>query len=89
MRLAKHLTLSNVTDVCWLQKACIVHDMASGTDYRRLANHHKGLYFTGSDADQHLQQRFQEVTSGQEVKQETIQVMMGRTITAPKAGESL
>jgi predicted ATPase len=70
-----------------LKKACIVHDMASGTDYRKMAHHHRGLYFVGSHADEQLQQRFNDVTHGQKVQGETVQVMMGRNIQVPKAGK--
>lgn len=38
---------------CPLQAECVIHDMASGVDYRRLASHAMGTYFTTPDKCAH------------------------------------
>ena len=73
---------------CVLQSRCIVHDMASTTDYRRLAQHHRGLYFTDDQRDQELDTRFEELIGHQEPQQATVEVQMGRKIRVPAAGGS-
>ena len=49
-----------------LQARCVVHDMASPVDYRRLAHHHRGLYFCPpdfADPGAELRSRFAEVAA--------------------------
>lgn len=41
-----------------LQRRCVVHDMASGVDYRRLAHHARGTYFIAPDRDAALAEAF-------------------------------
>jgi predicted ATPase len=41
-----------------LQRRCVVHDMASGVDYRRLAHHARGTYFVAPDRDAALAEAF-------------------------------
>ena len=65
---------------CVLQSRCIVHDMASTTDYR--------LYFTDDQRDQELDARFEELIGQQEPQQATVEVQMGRKIQVPAAGGS-
>ena len=60
--------------------------MASTTDYRRLAQHHRGLYFTDEQRDQELDTRFEELIGHQEPQQATVEVQMGRKIQVPAAG---
>lgn len=43
-----------------LQTQCVVHDMASATDYRRLAQHTRGLYFISTPAQVTRQPRSEE-----------------------------
>lgn len=74
-----------------LKENCLVHDMNSETDYRRLAHFHRGLYFTKpdfSDPDEELIRRFQEVVREGHVPehQERVEIMMGRHINIARAG---
>lgn len=43
------------------QAECDSHDMASPTDYRRLAKHQRGLYFVTASRDEDLYEEFIEV----------------------------
>ncbi len=69
-----------------LQEACVIHDMASPTDYRKLAHHERGLYFVTPDRNALLHERFVELTNNQPVKPATVPVAMGRTLHVPHAG---
>ncbi len=70
-----------------VQKACKVHDMASVTDYRRLAHHHRGLFFTDESREEELQARFQEVAQPHATRPIRVDVIMGRTLDVAQAGE--
>lgn len=70
-----------------MQKACIVHDMNSVTDYRRLAHHHRGLYFTDAQKEEELQARFKEVAAPNCTGPIRVDVIMGRTLDVAQAGK--
>ena len=70
-----------------MQKACKVHDMASVTDYRRLAHHHRGLFFTDDQREEELQARFQEVAQPHSTRPIRVDVIMGRTLDVAQAGK--
>lgn len=70
-----------------MQKACKVHDMASVTDYRRLAHHHRGLFFTDEKKEEELQARFQEVAQPHPTRPLRVDVIMGRTLDVAQAGK--
>lgn len=69
-----------------LKRACRIHDMASPTDYRRLAQHRSGLYFTSSHREHELWDRFIELTNNREVGPEWVEVAMGRQLELPRVG---
>jgi hypothetical protein len=78
-----------------LQEACVVHDMASAVDYRRLARHAAGVYFLAPDRGDALHAAFLEAGeisgngSGRGVVGQpgpaTVDVAMGRTLVVPQA----
>ncbi|KAL4448617.1 hypothetical protein ABPG75_005836 [Micractinium tetrahymenae] len=69
-----------------LKEQCLVHDMESQTDYRKLAQHHRGLYFVTPSREEDLYERFMELTNGQPVRKEWVDVAMGRQLELPRAG---
>jgi len=69
-----------------LKRACVVHDMASPTDYRKLAKHRGGLYFTSENRETELQERFLELANNSPVAPQSIEVAMGRTLEMPRTG---
>ncbi|KAH7624102.1 hypothetical protein Ndes2526B_g01357 [Nannochloris sp. 'desiccata'] len=69
-----------------LKRACVVHDMASPTDYRKLAHHRGGLYFTSEDRENELQERFLELANNNSIVPQLIEVAMGRTLEMPRTG---
>ncbi len=60
--------------------------MDSRTDYRKLAHHHRGLYFTEPDRDEALHQIFTELTNHQHIGPAEVTVQMGRKLPVPEAG---
>ena len=69
-----------------LKDACVVHDMASPTDYRKLAHHERGQYFVTQDRAQLLHERFVELSNNHTIRPATLPVAMGRTLLVPHAG---
>ena len=63
--------------------------MESVTDYRRLAHHHRGLFFTDDCKEEELQARFKEVAAPHPTRPLRVDVIMGRTLDVAQAGKSL
>lgn len=63
--------------------------MESVTDYRRLAQHRRGLYFTGPDACDLLKETFVTLTNNNPIQRTEVAVQMGRKLTVRRAGEWL
>ncbi|GBG00285.1 hypothetical protein Rsub_12964 [Raphidocelis subcapitata] len=69
-----------------LKEACVIHDMASPVDYRRLAHHARGLYFVEPNRDEELWEAFLEAGGGGGAPAPaTLQVAMGRVLHVPDA----
>ena len=69
-----------------LKRFCVLHDMASTTDYRKLAHHRGGLYFTSENREEELQERFLELANSNPVVSQTVDVAMGRSLKLPRVG---
>ena len=75
-----------------LKEETEVHDMASPVDYRRLAHHRKGLYFSPRDSknpDGELTEHFAHLAAnagGDAPEPREIAVQMGRKLHVPLAG---
>lgn len=61
--------------------------MESVTDYRRLAHHHRGLFFTDDRKEEELQARFKEVAQPHATRPLRVDVIMGRTLDVAQAGK--
>lgn len=69
-----------------LKSACVIHDMVSPTDYRRLAQHRSGLYFVSREREAELEGRFLELANHQPVGPQEVEVAMGRRLRLPRVG---
>lgn len=75
-----------------LKEETDVHDMASPVDYRKLAHHRKGLYFSprdSKDPDRELTEHFASLAAtagGNTPEPRQIEVQMGRKLNVPLAG---
>ncbi|GFH09302.1 uncharacterized protein HaLaN_04412, partial [Haematococcus lacustris] len=69
-----------------LKAECKTHDMASTTDYRKLASTQKGLYFTDPlTREQDLQEEFEDSAEFVPSAPCSVEVQMGRSIQVPRA----
>jgi peroxisome-assembly ATPase len=69
-----------------LKKECIIHDMASPVDYRKLASHRSGIYFVSPSREEDLWERFMELTNRVELKMVEVEVAMGRRLKLQRVG---
>ena len=60
--------------------------MESDRDYRKLAHHAEGLYFTSQFREQELEERFIELTNKSPIQTMTIEVDMGRHLVLQRTG---
>ncbi|KAI7840820.1 hypothetical protein COHA_005466 [Chlorella ohadii] len=74
-----------------LKDQCVVHDMESKTDYRKLAHHHRGLYFVTPSREEQLYERFLELTNNQPVSggQQYLNVALSRSLLHSLPGTTL
>ncbi len=79
-----HLMLT-CTCLASQQEQCVIHDMASTLDYRRLASQTRGLYFVGPNSNTELQERFEALSEGAPVGKASVSVAMGRQLAVPVA----
>jgi protein AFG1 len=66
-----------------LKARCVIHEIGSGTDYRKLTAAGQGMYFTGPDAAYYLREKFSQITSYREARPATVELRMGRTLQVP------
>lgn len=69
-----------------IKERCMVHDMESDRDYRKLAHHAEGLYFTGSFREEELEDRFMELTNKNPIGTLRVDVDMGRELQLRRVG---
>jgi len=66
------------------QEMCVVYDMDSVVDYRKLAQYHKGVYFTGEERNRCLQAAFNQKSMGNFKKKDVeISLKLGRKLRVP------
>ncbi|MEW5300286.1 MAG: hypothetical protein WDW36_003227 [Sanguina aurantia] len=83
--LQRHLFLPFIEK---LKTHCQAHDMASTTDYRKLAHTQRGLYFVGPERDAILPESFVALAHGSPIAPAEVEVMMGRHLHVPLASET-
>ncbi|KAL6185478.1 hypothetical protein ACLB2K_041611 [Fragaria x ananassa] len=66
-----------------LKERCVVHEIGSTVDYRKLTSAEQGFYFVGKDLSSFLQGKFQELIGDHEAHPEEAEVVMGRTLKVP------
>lgn len=71
--------------IATLKERCIVDEIGSSVDYRKLTSAKQGFYLIGKDLSGLLMQKFQELIGEQDVKEEEVEVVMGRTLKVPMA----
>ncbi|KAI4344340.1 hypothetical protein L6164_011576 [Bauhinia variegata] len=66
-----------------LKERCLVHEIGSSTDYRKLTSGEQGFYLVGKDLSGFLKQRFQQLIGDQTATSQDVEVVMGRTLHVP------
>nr|XP_024360156.1 AFG1-like ATPase isoform X3 [Physcomitrium patens] len=72
--------------IATLKKRCVIHEIGSSTDYRRLTAAETGFYFMGPGASETLRKLFLAELDGEETKPTIVEVIMGRKLKVPLAG---
>ncbi|KAM6549883.1 hypothetical protein CsatB_021559 [Cannabis sativa] len=70
-----------------LKERCIVHQIGSSVDYRKLTSSQQGFYFVGKDLSDFLKQRFEELIGEHKAGPQEVEVVMGRTLQVPLAAD--
>lgn len=63
-----------------LKERCVVHEIGSSVDYRKLTSARQGFYLIGKDLSGLLMQKFQELIGEQDVRPQEVELVMGRTL---------
>lgn len=66
-----------------LKERCIVREIGSSIDYRKLTSAEKGFYFIGNDLTDLLKQKFQELIGDHTARPQEVEVVMGRKLQVP------
>ncbi|KAK9932062.1 hypothetical protein M0R45_019313 [Rubus argutus] len=66
-----------------LKERCVVHEIGSAVDYRKLTSAEQGFYFVGKDLSGLLKEKFQQLLGDHEAHPEEAEVVMGRTLKVP------
>ncbi|KAL7093214.1 hypothetical protein ACP275_11G029400 [Erythranthe tilingii] len=66
-----------------LQERCIVHQIGSSVDYRKMTSAEQGFYFVGKHLSSLLKQKFQQLNGEQIAVPQEVEVVMGRKLKVP------
>ncbi|XP_044464945.1 AFG1-like ATPase [Mangifera indica] len=69
--------------VATLKERCVVHEIGSSVDYRKLTSAEQGFYFIGKNLSDLLKQKFKELIGEHEARPQVVEVVMGRTLQVP------
>ncbi|XWS73145.1 hypothetical protein CRYUN_Cryun02cG0100500 [Craigia yunnanensis] len=63
-----------------LKERCVVHEIGSAVDYRKLTSAEQGFYFIGKDLSGLLKQKFELLIGEHVASPQVVEVVMGRTL---------
>ncbi|CAL5374887.1 unnamed protein product [Camellia sinensis] len=66
-----------------LKERCVVHEIGSSTDYRKMTSAAQGFYFVGKELTGLLKQKFQHLVGEHTAHPQQVEVVMGRTLQVP------
>lgn len=69
--------------IATLKERCIVHEIGSAVDYRKLTSAEEGFYFIGKDLSSLLKTTFQQLIGEHVASPQVVEVVMGRTLQVP------
>ncbi|XP_010268417.1 PREDICTED: lactation elevated protein 1-like isoform X2 [Nelumbo nucifera] len=66
-----------------LKERCVVHEIGSLIDYRKMTSARQGFYFTGDMSSGHLKEKFHQLIGEQTATPQEVEVVMGRKLQVP------
>ncbi|KAK6151532.1 hypothetical protein DH2020_014167 [Rehmannia glutinosa] len=63
--------------IATLKERCVVHEIGSSVDYRKMTSAEQGFYFVGKHLSGLLKQKFQQLIGDQEAVPQEVEVVMG------------
>ncbi|CAI7806477.1 unnamed protein product [Closterium sp. NIES-54] len=75
--------------IALLQSQCVVHEIQSMTDYRKLTAVEQGWYFTGPGAAALLAKKVELLVGGAELGPVDVEVLMGRKLRVQRAAKAM
>ncbi|XP_061347468.1 uncharacterized protein LOC133292981 isoform X1 [Gastrolobium bilobum] len=69
--------------IATLKERCVVHEIGSSTDYRKMTSGQQGFYLVGRDLSGLLKQKFQQLIGEGTATPQEVEVVMGRTLHVP------
>ncbi|KAL6540855.1 hypothetical protein OROMI_024738 [Orobanche minor] len=69
--------------IATLKERCVVHEIGSSVDYRKMTSAEEGFYFVGKHLSGLLKQKFQQLIGEQVAGSQEVEVVMGRKLQVP------
>ncbi|KAL1548913.1 peroxisome-assembly ATPase [Salvia divinorum] len=69
--------------IATLKERCVVHQIGSYLDYRKMTSAEEGFYFVGEHVSKVLEQKFRELIGEKVAVPEEVEVVMGRKLQVP------
>ncbi|KAJ1433561.1 P-loop containing nucleoside triphosphate hydrolase [Sesbania bispinosa] len=69
--------------IATLKERCVVHEIGSSIDYRKMTSGEQGFYLVGRDLSGFLKQKFQQLIGEATATPREVEVVMGRTLHVP------
>lgn len=69
--------------IATLKERCVVHEIGSSVDYRKMTSAEEGFYFVGKDLSSIIKQKFYQLVGEHRAVPQEVEVVMGRTLRVP------
>ncbi|CDP05629.1 unnamed protein product [Coffea canephora] len=69
--------------IALLKERCIVHEIGSSVDYRKMTSAQQGFYFAGKDLSSLLNEKFHQLIGNHKAAPQEVEVVMGRILQVP------
>ncbi|KAH9806203.1 AFG1-like ATPase family protein [Citrus sinensis] len=66
-----------------LKERCVVHEIGSSVDYRKMTSAQQGFYFVGKDSSEVMKRKFRDLIGEHEAGPQEVEVVMGRKLQVP------
>ncbi|KAL6497300.1 hypothetical protein OROGR_029229 [Orobanche gracilis] len=69
--------------IATLKERCVVHEIGSSIDYRKMTSGEQGFYLVGRGSSEFLKQMFQDLIGEERPSRQVVEVVMGRILNVP------